>query len=237
MGQQKLLSGKISNEVDVEGIHVLNKSSGINTITDQRGLFKMMVSLGDTLLVSSIRYQPTQRIIEPVDLETGELILQLEVLVNELDEVVLGHQLSGNIQADIKNIQVVDTLNFDDVGIPGFKGNPQERIVPTWQAVIPTAVNLEAIYKHISGYYAKLKKKRKWEAQQMAVARMIDFYTPDFFRDSYGVPADRVYDFLLFCVETTSVKTDFIRENYSGVLESFKSQAPIYVKRLQAKAE
>ncbi|PQB03744.1 hypothetical protein [Aureitalea marina] len=237
LAQEKIIDGQIANEVDIEGIHILNQSSGYNTVTDDRGRFRIQAKIGDTLFISSIRYQPTQQLIDREITEAGKLEILLKVLVNELDEVVLGHQLSGNIQADIKTIKVVDTLNFDDVGIPGFKGNPQERIVPTWQAVIPTSVNLEAIYKHISGYYAKLKKKRKWEAQQTAVARMINFYTPEFFRESYGVPTDRVYDFLLFCIETTSVRTDFLRENYAGVLDAFKSQGAIYVKRLKAKAE
>ena len=235
--EQRLIEGKISNETDVEGIHILNQSSRYNTVTDQNGQFRIRATLGDTLFVSAVRYQPGQYIVDESVYQSGKLEIELEILVNELDEVVLGHQLSGNIQTDIKNIKVVDTLNFDDVGIPGFKGNPQERIVPTWQAVIPTAVNLEAIYKHISGYYAKLKKKRKWEAQQTAVASMINFYTPEFFRDSYGVPADRVYDFLLFCIETTSVRRDFLRENYAGVLDAFKQQGPVYVSRLQEKAE
>lgn len=234
---QQLIEGKITNETDIEGIHILNQSSRYNTVTDQNGRFRIRAAQGDTLFISSVRYQPAQRIISPQEHQSGYLEIELEILVNELDEVVLGHQLSGNIQTDIKNIKVVDTLNFDDVGIPGFKGNPQERIVPTWQAVIPTAVNLEAIYKHISGYYAKLKKKRKWEAQQTAVASMINFYTPEFFRDSYGVPPDRVYDFLLFCIETTSVRTDYLRENYAGVLDAFKRQGPVYVGRLEEKAE
>ncbi len=235
--EQRIIEGVITNDTDIEGIHVLNQSSRYNTVTDQDGRFRIRAAQGDTLFVSSVRYQPGQYIIDKEAFQSGKLEIELEILVNELDEVVLGHQLSGNIQSDIKNIKVVDTLNFDDVGIPGFKGNPQERIVPTWQAVIPTAVNLEALYKHISGYYAKLKKKRKWEAQQNAVASMINFYTPEFFRDSYGVPPDRVYDFLLFCIETTSVRRDYLRENYAGVLEAFKQQGPVYVNRLEEKAE
>ena len=44
-------------------------------------------------------------------------------MVNELAEVYLGPNLSGDLEQDIKKIPVEDALKFDDVGIPGFKGN------------------------------------------------------------------------------------------------------------------
>ena len=231
--QQKQLDGRIINTTDVEGIHILNRTSRINTITDEEGRFEIGARSGDTLFVSSLKYQPMRLVVSPNDWEKGELEILLDELVNELDEVVLGPNLSGNIAADIKQIKVTDTLNFDDVGIPGFKGNPQERIVPTWAALIPTSVNLEAIYKHLSGYYRKLKIKRMWDAQNRSVAAVIQAYGLDFFQDSYQIPSDRVYDYLLFCIETTSLQRDFARENYARVLTIFKERAAIYRERLK----
>jgi len=157
-------------------------------------------------------------------------------LVNELDEVRLGPRLSGNIERDIKNIKIIDTLNFDDVGIPGFKGKPEEKIVPAVAGIgLITAVDVEALYKHLSGYYKKLRLQRKWESENVVAARMIHYYTSAFFQEAYDIPENRLYDFLLFCMETTQIKHHFEVGSYSLVLDSFKEKSKEYVVRLNEK--
>ena len=53
----------------------------------------------------------------------------VDQFINELDNVVVKpHNLSGNILADMENSNVKVPINFDDVGIPGFKGERQEKI-------------------------------------------------------------------------------------------------------------
>ena len=64
---------------------------------------------------------------------------------------------------------------------------------------------------------------------------MIHYYTPVFFEDAYDIPEERLYDFLLFCMETTEIKHDFEVENFSLVLDSFKAQSKEYVVRLKEK--
>jgi hypothetical protein len=64
---------------------------------------------------------------------------------------------------------------------------------------------------------------------------MIHYYTPQFFEEAYGIPENRLYDFLLYCMETTRIKHNFEAENYSLVLDSFKEQSKEYVIRLKEK--
>ena len=234
--QEKSLNGKITNVKDVEGIHILNTSSRFNTVTNSQGEFRIRAKPMDTLLVSSIAYIPEQIVITQEIYSMGFISITLKDLVNELDEVQLGPRLSGNLERDIKNIKIIDTINFDDVGIPGFKGKPEEKIVPIVSGIgLVTAMDVEALYKHLSGYYRKLKLQRKWESENVVVARMIHYYTPQFFEEAYSIPEDRLYDFLLFCMETTSIKHNFEAENYSLVLDSFKEQSKEYVIRLKEK--
>ncbi|MCB0453594.1 MAG: carboxypeptidase-like regulatory domain-containing protein, partial [Aequorivita sp.] len=157
--QQKSLQGKITNEADIEGIHVMNLASRFNTITDENGHFSINVKPLDTLLFSSIKYIPEKVVVTEAIFEKGIITVMLSELVNELDEVFLKPNLSGNIAADLKKIKTEKPINFDDVGIPGFKGEPKEKIVPMYFAVTPLSINLEALYKHISGYYKDLKTR------------------------------------------------------------------------------
>lgn len=235
--QERVIRGVITNNTDIEGIHILNRTSRFNTVSNKKGEFRIRVRVLDTIFISSVHYRPGRVVISTSDFESGKLTVELEPLVNELDEVYLGPSLTGNLNYDIKNIEVTDTLNFNDVGIPGFRGEPKEKIIPVYAAVIPLRMDLEAIYKHLSGYYKKLKQQRKWEAQNRTVAQLIQFYTPKFYAEAYRIPEDRLYDFLLFCIETTSIQADFKKENYRAVLETFKTHGAEYKNRLDQKAE
>ena len=226
------LRGAITNTTDVEGIHILNTTSRYNSVTNEAGHFSVNARVNDTLVVSSIRYMPQQVIVSSEIIESGTLVITLEELVNELDEVFLGPRLSGNLEEDLKGIETKKKLNFYDVGLPGFIGKPEEKIVPAYTLSAPTAVDIEAIYKHLSGYYKKLKLRRKWEKQNNTVAYILNTYSRGFFDEAYGIPENRVYDFLLFCIETTDVQSSYNKGNYTNVLAIFNLKAPEYVARL-----
>lgn len=234
LAQEKTIEGTIVNGIEVEGIHIINTTSRYNTVTDGDGTFTIRAQENDTLVISSVNYFPKKEPITKAVFEAEVIAITLTPLVNELDEVVLGRSLTGNLATDLQNIKTEKPINFDDVGIPGFKGKPEEKIVPMVPSVgMLTAVDLEAVYKHLSGYYKKLKLRRKWEQQNIDVASLWNRYGALFFEEAYGIPSDRLYDFLLFCMETTEVQSDFKAENFAGVLEAFKESALEYTARLQ----
>lgn len=236
--QYKVIEGKITNEFEVEGIHILNTSSRINTVTDAEGLFSINVKPNDTLFISSVKYIPQKVVVTTKIYDSERLEIQLQEIVNELDEVFLGPNLSGNIEQDLKNIKTEKAFNFDDVGIPGFKGKPEEKIVPVVPSIgLVTAVDLEALYKHLNGYYKKLRIQRKWEGQHTDTNRIINFYTAAFFTEAYQIPENRIYDFVLFCIETTDLQKDFTNENFAGVLSAFTTQSEEYRSRLELSEE
>tara|TARA_B100000809_G_scaffold266907_1_gene332813 strand:+ start:2285 stop:3055 length:771 start_codon:yes stop_codon:yes gene_type:complete len=231
--QQINLHVKITNDFDVEGIHILNKTSKYNTVTNEFGEFVIKVQLLDTIVFSSIKYEIKELIITDDIYNKKSINIKLNELVNELDEVIIGNTLTGNLSTDLKNIKVEETFNFDDVGIPGFKGIPQEKIVPLAAAAFPLSLNIEALYKHIGGYYKKLKIKRKWTNENTTVVNIIDYYGFSFFEDAYSIPSNRLYDFILFCIETTTLNSDFNRQNFAGVLEIFNQKSKLYVSRIK----
>ncbi|MFT6127356.1 hypothetical protein ABXT64_02690 [Candidatus Marifrigoribacter sp. Uisw_064] len=236
-GQSKEIQGKISNTKDVEGIHVLNKTSRYNAITDQEGGFNINVRKQDTLYFSSINYK-TKIVIITEEIYTKEyVVLTLEQLINELEEVVIGPNLTGNLATDIKNIKTETPVNFDDVGIPGFKGKPEEKIAPGYTLRAPSAVNVEALYNHLSGYYKKLRMQRKWESQNYSVAGIINLYGFSFFEEAYKIPNNRLYDFLLYCMETSTLDKDFKSQNYASLLSIFEEKSETYLIRLSKKKE
>ncbi len=231
--QQIDLEGKVTNAFDIEGIHILNKTSKYNTVTNEFGEFIIRIQVQDTIIFSSIKYQIKELIITEDIYHKKKININLNELVNELDEVLIGNTLTGDLFTDLKNIKVEETFNFDNVGIPGFKGEPEEKIVPLAAAAFPLNVNIEALYKHIGGYYKKLKIQRKWTNENLTVVEIMDYYGFNFFEDAYRIPNNKLYDFLLFCIETTTLNSDYNRQNFAGVLQIFNEKSKIYVPRIK----
>ena len=145
----------------------------------------------------------------------------------------IGNTLSGDLLKDVGAIKTNKDFNFDDVGIPGFKGKPQEKIPNlVGQVITPLSVDVEALYKHIAGYYKALKKMRKWRSEDYIATEILTYYTASFFLDAYGIPENRTYDFIMLCIETSDIEKDFKIKNYNGVLTIFKEKFPDYVYQL-----
>ncbi len=155
--QEQILQGKILNKIDVEGIHVLNTTSHYNTVTDENGNFSIRAKVYDTLVFSSISYMPDKFLVTKEIFDSRIFTIKLSELINELAEVFIRPNLSGNILTDLEKIRTKKPIDFEEAGLPGFKGKPEEKIVPLGSALFPTQIQLEPLYKYISGYYKKLK--------------------------------------------------------------------------------
>jgi len=238
LAQEKNLYGKILNESEIEGIHILNITSNTYAITDATGAFNIKVRVNDSIIISSVKYIPEKIGITETIYDEGTVLLTLRELRNELDEVLLGPNLTGNLRLDVQSIAVVDSLNFYDVGIPGFQGEPRERIPNlVGQVITPLSVDLEGLYKHFSGYYKTLRTIRKWKSQEETLHAIINHYNTQFFIDAYGIPEKRLEDFIQFCIETSTIQNDFTRARYALVIEVFERNAPIYLSRISEKKE
>lgn len=235
-GQQRQeLRGEVRDVSDLESIHVMNLNSRYNTITNQDGAFVIAAKANDTLMLSSVQYEVKKVVITQKVLDEQPLIVYLKEAINELDEVYLGPKLTGNLSSDLKNIKTERQLNFDDVGIPGFKGEHEEKIPNlVGQVITPVSVDVEGLYKYISGYYKKLKKRREWQQQNENVAALLVLYSSDFFSEAFQIPEHRTYDFLLFCLETSDMKNAFIKEDFAHVIAIFEAKAPVYRERFSS---
>ena len=93
--QLKTLQGIVIANDDVEGIHVLNKSSVKYTVTDTDGSFLILAKANDTLVISGLKYELKEIKIIPKYFENFNLKIYLTEKVNTLDEVIVGRILTG----------------------------------------------------------------------------------------------------------------------------------------------
>jgi hypothetical protein len=228
-------SGKvISDSLDVSGIHVVNKNSGATTITNRKGEFSIGIQPTDTIIFSAVHIKIQALVLDSLVLSQPEINVYVEHAVNELKEVVVKpHDLTGNLADDV-TAAPPPPLNFKDVGIPGFEGERREKIrySSTGNLILSTLLlpimplDIEGVYKHISGYNKRLLQSRKLNTQLQTVYRMIDFYGTDFLQREFTLVEEEVYGFVLACIENNlEMQTDYLKGNHTLVLEGMTQYA------------
>ncbi|MBL30887.1 MAG: hypothetical protein CMC81_06590 [Flavobacteriaceae bacterium] len=223
-----LLKGNVlvSDSLSISSIHVINKSRGSATITNEFGYFELFSSTNDTIIFSSVQYKLKILVVSQEILETKKIIVPLETFVNELSEVIVKpHNLSGDLFNDIAN-STTKPINFYNLGIPGFTGKRKEKIIsPT--SIIATAIlsgniPVDPIYKYISGYYKNLKKKRSLEIDFNLISNLIKFYGFEYFKTSFGLREEEIYDFVSGTYDNYPVKETFINNEHNKVINFFE---------------
>lgn len=228
----KTIVGEVLNDtINVSGIHVINSSSGGKTITDSDGFFKVGVRENDSIFFTSVQIKTQMIIIEKSVYEADSIRVYLEPIVNELESVTVSpFNLSGDLFADMKQVEEKEVFNFDDAGIPGFKGKGKEKIAYKNSASILVNVillpimplDIDGIYKQLSGYYDTLRKARVLESRSGAVVDIIQFYGVDFFINNYNLEINDVYEFVIGSMENYDVERDFRNSNHILVLTNFQ---------------
>jgi len=230
--QEKIIEGYIrnNNNFSIEGIHVLNNSNGEATITNTDGRFKIKASLNDEIVFSGIQFARKKIILNKELFDSVLLNVWLDEFVNELDEVIVNSSgLSGNILDDLRNSGISDQYNVDDFGIPGFKGVRKERILTDQEVLtmfllmpLTGGMDVDFIYKSISGYYDMKRKEIKYISEIKLTDRIITFYGKKYFIDEFNLEESSIHDFVSSAVQNYPLNENFKAGNHSIVLEYLK---------------
>ncbi len=198
--QNNELKGLVFAQGDLENIHVINKTSKKNTTTNAYGEFVIEANPNDTLLFSSIQYKKKIIIISASDFKKELFFVSLEDEINELDEVIIGKVLTGNLSADITNLKIKRKINFYDVGITGYKGikaSYSERLLNVESSGGGPIISL---INTISGKKKKLKQYVFNEKKDKLRSQLEAEYTEAFF-STFKLNKKYQKDFFYFCAE------------------------------------
>jgi len=230
--QTEEISGQVtSTDKDLEGIHVINKTSRKFATTDSIGKFKIKVKLKDTVVFSSIIHQLKAVVITENHLKEKAITVELLPQINELDEVVVGKILTGDISSDIGNSEAKRPIDFYDVGIPGYTGKPktqsERRLYDAdhgkmFAVGLGAAVNVNKLLNAISGRTKKLKKRVKLEADEALLYSIKARLGKDFFKEN-PLTEDLQMDFLFFCSEDENF-SEQCSKNDIATLEYLKTK-------------
>ncbi len=204
--QKGELSGKIITKGDLEGIHVINKTSYRYTTTDKNGMFIVEGKLSDSLYFSSIQYLPKTVVLTAKHINSKSITVSLSESINALDEVMIGTVLTGDLNSDISNSDFERPMDFYDLGIPGYTGprmNLAERRLFEADAgplVIGLGLNFSKLLNMMSGRTKMLKKQLKLDNDKQTIQRIRDVVGPLFFTTN-DLKEDKRMEFYYFCAD------------------------------------
>lgn len=230
------ISGKIESKVGVENIHIINKTAQVFTITNSVGEFKILASLNDVISFSSIQHQPKIVVVDKNVILFKALKVVLDEHVNQLDEVLVGKVLTGNLLSDIKNTTGEAPINFYNVGIEGYTGKPatqsERRLneATTGGGFIP----LNPILNAITGRTKMLKARIVSEEKEALMQGIKSRLSKDFFI-SNPLEDDLKMDFFYFCADDENFikycknETDFkilifLKHKYNQYMQNLETQ-------------
>ncbi|GAA4812594.1 hypothetical protein [Litoribaculum gwangyangense] len=227
VSQSVEITGKVESKSNVENIHVINKTSKIFTITDNTGVFNITGKLYDTIVFSSIQHQQKEVILSQEIILSKAIFVTLEEQINELDEVMVGKILSGDLLYDIKNTEGELPINFYDVGIPGYTGKiatQSERRLSEASNFRPSvngnsmgaggSVSILPLINAITGRTKMLKDRVKKERNADLLRRIKGALSEDFF-SVYKLEDSLKNDFFFFCED--DINFNFRCQNKSNV--------------------
>tara|TARA_B100000575_G_scaffold35096_1_gene23666 strand:- start:2585 stop:3295 length:711 start_codon:yes stop_codon:yes gene_type:complete len=227
-----IISGTVNNDqsYSIQGVHVLNLTSGNATITDIDGNFQIQSNLNDEIIFSAIQFKRKKIIVDQSIFNSKNLIIYLEEFVNELDEVIVNSSgLSGSLLGDLRSSGLKRELNFDDIGIPGFTGIRKEDIPSNSQltkelllAPLSGGLNIERMYNWISGYYKEKRKEIQFRNDFNLIDQIIKFYGIRFFIDEFKLDEDSIHNFVISAYENYPIEKNFKIGNHTMVIDYFK---------------
>ena len=196
------ISGKVIAQDNIEGIHVINKTSKRYATTNDKGAFIIQVKQQDTLVFSSIQYKLKAIYIDSAIIANSYIEVALEAYLNELDEVTVGSVLTRDLESDIENSQAQPKINFYDVGIPGYKGKqPTQKERHLIEAISGGGlVPINLILNAISGRTKKLKNLVKLERRDEIMYKLKAKYSEALF-EGETLEEHQKMEFWFFCSE------------------------------------
>lgn len=224
-GQEKsLLKGKIlTQDGEIFSINIINLTSEFGTTNKADGRFEIEVSLNDTLLFSSVQYEPIEIVVTEEVSKRAFLTVLLVEKVDELAEVNISNiSLSGNLATDLKDIP---TLTQADIGFPMNDVLPPTSIE---RKLITASSGFDGFLNTLNGKIKMLKKAAAWEDLEQIVTAGANALPVSFFKE-LSIPENRIRDFVYFCAEDPDFESYLPRDMRLELMQFYKQKAPKFI--------
>jgi hypothetical protein len=189
------IHGKIVvDTIAVEGVNITNSRSEKATISNKKGVFSIVVKVGDILVLSAVNLETRRKIISEEDLKSEMLIFNMSPKTNHLKEVIVR-----------ENTQV-NAVSMGILQKEAKKYTPAERklyTATTGGGIVP----LNPIINWLSGRTTMLKKEVVVEKNEKLLLKLDGYYEDKYYTDVLKIPQEYIKGFQYYLIEDV----DFVR--------------------------
>jgi hypothetical protein len=184
---QSTLKGKIMAKTsDLEGVSVINISSGVSISSEAGGYFTIKAKVNDTLQFTAVQFVAKKIVLKDQDFKSDLFFVNLELTSYELREV--------KVNKDI------DAVTMGILSKPAKKYSPAERKLheaTTGGGIVP----LNPILNAISGRTNMLKKEVEVEKKEYVIRKLNDWFEDDYYYEKHKIPKNYIEGFKYFLAD------------------------------------
>lgn len=234
------MQGKIlADSLNGAAINIVNLTSGRGTTNDDVGNFEVAVRIQDTLLFSSVQYEPREVVISEEVLEKAFLSVYLVEKMNELGEVNISNSgLSGNLEQDLAKIGIMNQAEFGfalpkkprptsierklktSSGIQKDKKGQEEALV---------TVSLDGILNRLNGKIEMLQKAKENEELSNYVDQGINAVPTSYFTEDLQIPEEQIINFVHFCAENPNFPQLLPDSKRFELMDYYRKKAKVFI--------
>jgi hypothetical protein len=212
--KRKIIVGKVVDSISIiKNANIINLKTKQGTFSSKLGLFRIFVSKGDTLSVSSVQHKQKIIIITESILAQKKIKITLKAKTYTLTEFELKrNNLMGRLGIDTKDVPknkqdsiLRDVMDFSaiDFSIEDFKIDAIDLVRPP---IVNTMAGAIGMISNAAGEAIPFKdSERLWAlrgdlAQKKAFPyKILSELGEKFFFDTLKIPVDRYFHFLEYC--------------------------------------
>ncbi|MGM1055145.1 MAG: hypothetical protein ACQEWG_04580 [Bacteroidota bacterium] len=241
------VSGSIQVPVgdEPEGIIVYNLNTEAFTFTNPEGEFSIAVKLNDSLRVSAAQFQEFIVIIDGGVIQSGELNIYLNEIINLLPEVVVTpYDLSGNVRVDAARLPVVElpenytasqvqNTYFPSETGPSYLTPPKNNALAMSQTRLVNGINFVNIFKELLIASKKDEIRDPYSEGPNADidTEIRQMYDDEFFQENLNIELKYINDFIYFA-DDSGLKEEMLQKgNELDLIEFLVEQSKKYKKQ------
>lgn len=240
-----LITGTIKeSDSIIKNAHIINLTTKQGTFSNDIGTYRMYISLGDSLKISSVQHKTEYIVVSKFDIENKIIDVYMIPKTHELDEIVLKkHNLTGNLLIDrkktpidlnkkasqsfnelFKGYSIKDIMELpvgsDEMHLkkPESNGSPLKRFKGIG---VSSGIG--------SGKKEKLKVK-KITSNTFTSKSIVDMIGNEFFLE-LGIKKEYIYSFIDFC-KAFNIQKLYEQKKILQLLTLFKKKSVVYLKRI-----
>jgi len=249
--ERTILYGKIkSEETELENIHILNKNSKKGSITNSSGNFTIEAQEKDTIIISGVQFYYLEVPITDQHMTSKLLNINLLQKINELDEVEVKHNLTGNMTVDSDQINVKKNikdgvldfseidLNLVDISIDESarsRTSSDTQLMPNMNPdlIAIAGLILKPILK-IGKTKRNIKKhERHFENKVLEAPKNIRIEFGDtFFTETLKIPANHIDEFITACLPK-GIASLYANDKKIEIIDVFLVESKIYLEQIK----